>query len=111
MTLLAFPVRACGPRFSSIASRLGRLNAPPRSDRAPALRVSRRVSPSHRRRLLPKRVIIECSGILDQGESPPPVTPAALGEALETAPTLPGKLLRAGTARTDPRPGIEACRA
>src|SRR5262245_62137888 len=58
MTLFAFPGRARAPFFSSAASRLGRLNAPPSSDRAPALSVSRRVSPSHSRRLLPSMVII-----------------------------------------------------
>src|SRR5258708_2312616 len=58
MTLLALAARACAPRFSSAASRPGKLKAPPRSDRAPAFRVSRRVRPSQRRRLLPSIVIM-----------------------------------------------------
>src|SRR5579872_911127 len=56
MTLLAFAGRI--RLLSSSASKLGKLNAPPNRESAPTFNVSRRVMPSHRRRLLPNMVIM-----------------------------------------------------
>src|SRR3954468_21909673 len=56
MTLLTFGLRTCPPPCS--ASRLGRLKNPPSSDSAPALSVSRRVTPSPHGRGVPRIEII-----------------------------------------------------
>src|SRR5260370_38276883 len=50
---LALPAGAAPGRRCSRARRLGKLNAPPRTDRPPAVRASRRVTPSQNRRGLP----------------------------------------------------------
>src|SRR6516162_10058570 len=71
MTLLALPGRASRGRFSSRASRLGRLKAPPSKVRAPAASVSRRVSPSQQRRGLPSMVIIEIPPWIGSGRGDP----------------------------------------
>src|SRR5438128_646858 len=56
MTFFALPGRTCGEPLAWAASRLGRLKPPPRTVSAPAVRVSRRVSPSQQRRGLPSIV-------------------------------------------------------
>src|SRR5262249_13665097 len=60
ITLLALPCGWPGLRTASARNRSGR-DKPPKTDRAPALRVSRRVRPSQHRRGLPSMVIIGLS--------------------------------------------------
>src|SRR5262245_17199186 len=56
MTLLAFPGSSAAERLCSARSRFGSVKAGPSSDRAPTLKVSRRVKPSQARRGLPSMV-------------------------------------------------------